>query len=228
MAVVALSSMEVVVAGVGSVLCQPVSVIVAHQHDIVRRGMEEVLLELDWVHHVRSFATCEAALAELHAGAPADVLLITGALFDLARESLARLDTRVVLLQPVAADLAPQDTRHVDGVLFEDTLSAALLVDALRQVSVGRVFMPWSAARALLEATDRETVSAVRLLLTPREMEALRFVTTGLSNKQIASRMGIGINGVKRLVSNVLAKTNCPTRIHAATYAVRSGLVDSA
>jgi DNA-binding CsgD family transcriptional regulator len=60
--------------------------------------------------------------------------------------------------------------------------------------------------------------------LTPREREALQLLVEGLSNKQIARRLGISEHGAKRLVANILSKMDCSNRTSAVAKALREGV----
>jgi DNA-binding NarL/FixJ family response regulator len=61
--------------------------------------------------------------------------------------------------------------------------------------------------------------------LSPREMEILRCVTRGLSNKQIASELGISHQTVKNHMTSILDKLNVDDRTQAAVYALQRGWV---
>ena len=61
--------------------------------------------------------------------------------------------------------------------------------------------------------------------LTPRELEVLRLIAGGRSNKRIALELGVAEKTVKTHVSHVLAKLGLSDRTQAALYAVREGLV---
>jgi DNA-binding NarL/FixJ family response regulator len=63
--------------------------------------------------------------------------------------------------------------------------------------------------------------------LSERELEILRLVATGASNKEIASRLTISTNTVKVHLRNIFAKVGAASRTEAALYAVRTGLVES-
>ena len=60
--------------------------------------------------------------------------------------------------------------------------------------------------------------------LTPRELEVLRLIAEGRSNKVIARELGVAEKTVKTHVSHVLAKLGLTDRTQAALYAVREGL----
>ena len=60
--------------------------------------------------------------------------------------------------------------------------------------------------------------------LTNREVEVLRLVAKGLSNREIAGALGIGEGTVRSHVSNILGKLYLANRTQAALYAVREGL----
>ncbi len=69
-----------------------------------------------------------------------------------------------------------------------------------------------------------EPGSAALESLSQREREVLTLMAEGLSNLQIAERLGIGEKTVKTHVSNVLGKLNVSDRTQAAVYAWKSGL----
>ena len=62
--------------------------------------------------------------------------------------------------------------------------------------------------------------------LTERELEVLRLIARGMSNKQIARELVLSEKTVKTHVSNILAKLHVADRTQAALYAVREGLAD--
>jgi pimeloyl-ACP methyl ester carboxylesterase/DNA-binding CsgD family transcriptional regulator len=74
-------------------------------------------------------------------------------------------------------------------------------------------------------ASMREGAAACLAGLTRREVEVLRLVAAGRSNRQIAQELVISVNTVDRHVSNILAKTGAANRAEAATYAIRHGLL---
>ena len=63
--------------------------------------------------------------------------------------------------------------------------------------------------------------------LTAREREVIRLVARGLSNKEIASRLGLSEHTVHRHVGNILTRLDLPSRAAAVAYAAQSGLLDN-
>ncbi|HRI57633.1 MAG TPA: helix-turn-helix transcriptional regulator, partial [Anaerolineae bacterium] len=61
--------------------------------------------------------------------------------------------------------------------------------------------------------------------LSEREMDVLRLVAQGLSNKEIADGLKLSEHTVKTHLANILAKLHLRSRAHAAAYAVQAGLV---
>jgi DNA-binding NarL/FixJ family response regulator len=115
----------------------------------------------------------------------------------------------------------------IDGFLLADELTEPALRDALVSLAKGEMSMPGKLARRLLsEIRKLERAERERpFLLTPREQQALVLLADGMSNKQIARRLGISEHGAKRHVANVLAKLNCPNRTLAVALAIRYGLL---
>jgi DNA-binding NarL/FixJ family response regulator len=61
--------------------------------------------------------------------------------------------------------------------------------------------------------------------LSAREVEVLRLLAAGTSNREIAAALVLSLNTVYRHVSNIFAKTGAANRTEAALYALRHGLV---
>jgi DNA-binding NarL/FixJ family response regulator len=75
--------------------------------------------------------------------------------------------------------------------------------------------------RAISGTAERDALSA----LSERELEVVRLVAEGLSNKEISSRLSLSDKTVKNHISHILAKMNLTARTQVAVYAIRAGLV---
>lgn len=92
------------------------------------------------------------------------------------------------------------------------------LIEAVRTVANGRPYFPPAIAERLRERNARPPLS-------PRELEVLRQVVLGESNKLIADRLHIAENTVKIHVTHLMAKLGAPDRTSAARIAVQRGLI---
>ncbi len=107
------------------------------------------------------------------------------------------------------------------GYLLKDTESDELR-RAIKAAAAGQVQLsPQAAARLMREVRAPESPE----VLTEREIEVLRMLAQGQSNKEIARSLVIREKTVKTHVSSILGKLGVPSRTHAALYAVRIGLV---
>jgi DNA-binding NarL/FixJ family response regulator len=91
-------------------------------------------------------------------------------------------------------------------------------LEAIRHVMAGDTYFPAAIARKLAARQARET-------LTARELQVLRHVVAGLSNKEIAGALRMSEATVKLHISNTLAKLHVADRTQAAMVAVQRGIV---
>jgi DNA-binding NarL/FixJ family response regulator len=93
------------------------------------------------------------------------------------------------------------------------------LLDAIRAVHAGQKRIPPEIAAELADhATDEA--------LTDREIDVVRLIAAGNSNKQIADRLLIGEATVKSHVTNILSKLGANDRAHAVTIGLKRGIID--
>lgn len=107
------------------------------------------------------------------------------------------------------------------GYLLKDTESDELC-RAIKAAAAGQIQLsPQVAARLMREIPAPSSPET----LTEREIEVLRLLAQGMSNKEIAAALVIGEKTVKTHVSNILSKLGVVSRTQAALYATRIGLV---
>jgi NarL family two-component system response regulator LiaR len=110
------------------------------------------------------------------------------------------------------------------GYLFKDTQREELL-RAIRDVSQGLAFLPPPVAHKLISRMrDPGTTTGVETL-TQREMEVLRLIGKGLSNKEIARALVLSEATARVHVHNILGKLGFEHRGQLIAYAIREGLV---
>jgi DNA-binding NarL/FixJ family response regulator len=127
---------------------------------------------------------------------------------------------RFIVLTTYSGDVLALDALKAGAAayLLKSMLRTELL-DTIRLVHMGKRRIPPEIATEIAEhATDDA--------LSERELEVLRAVGAGLSNKQIASRLAISESTVKSHLKSILPKLNAHDRTHAVMIAVKRGMLD--
>ena len=93
------------------------------------------------------------------------------------------------------------------------------LLETIRSVHEGRKRIPPEIATELAEHATEDDLSV-------REIEVLRLIAAGNSNKEIAEHLSIGEGTVKSHVSNILSKLSASDRAHAVTIGLKRGIID--
>jgi DNA-binding NarL/FixJ family response regulator len=104
------------------------------------------------------------------------------------------------------------------GYLLKNMLRAEL-VDTIRTVHAGKRRIPNEIAAELAEHVADDALSE-------REIEVLRRVAMGASNKMIASQVGVSEATIKSHLTNILSKLAANDRTHAVTIAIKRGIID--
>lgn len=120
----------------------------------------------------------------------------------------------------------PEDVRTameagVDGYILKEALPEEM-TSALRLVGRGRPYFDPSVMQMMLQQPKKGDDNLSEL--TERELEVLRALTQGLSNKEIASLLFVTEHTVKKHISSILCKLDLKDRTQAALYAVSNGI----
>lgn len=152
---------------------------------------------------MRDTADARDALAAIATGfAQPTILLVDDPHAELARAALAAGASAVLARQSDAQEVRAA----IDAVVL-----GLIVVDA--------------AARDAFAVRALHGVAPAHDTLTERELDVLRLLASGASNRRIAQRLGITENTVKAHVAAVLAKLDAATRTEAVTNALRAGLL---
>ena len=201
-----------------------VRILTVDDHPLMRAGVEAVLGAHPDLVVVAEAGTADEAVAAFREHRP-DVTLMDLGLPDRsgveATRDILALDPDARVLALTTYDGDEDIYRALEagaaGYLLKDMLRTEI-ADAVRAVAAGRRVVPPGVAARLAEQFPRAG-------LTDREREVLAAAADGLSNQQIADRLGIALGTVKVHVRHVLDKLDAPDRTAAVTAALRRGLL---
>jgi NarL family two-component system response regulator LiaR len=203
-----------------------IAVALVDDHRVVTRSLQAYLESFPELRVVHVAATGEeflARLPDLRVDVVLQDLLLPGGIdgIETIRRALARSpDLRIVALT------ASMDEARMTGALRAGALGYVrkdaepeTLLAAVRTVARGRPYIDPGATRQILSpgATIEE--------LTSRELEVLRELARGRSNRDIAAALNLGQETVKTHVTRVLAKLQADNRAHAIVQALRGGVL---
>jgi NarL family two-component system response regulator LiaR len=212
------------------VVSERITVLIADDHPVVRQGLR-TFLEVQEDLELAGEAADGAEAVELARHSLPDVVLM-----DLVMPGVDGIEatrqirdvspsTKVIVLTSFDDDerVFPAIKAGAAGYLMKD-VPPAELAEAVRKVHRGEALVaPSVAAKLMQEVAGRRPAGAD---LTERELDVLRLVARGLSNKVIAQELVVSEKTVKTHVSNILAKLHLADRTQAALYAVREHLVE--
>ncbi len=217
---------------------RPIRVVIVDDHALFRRGLDLVLSEEPDIEIVGEAGDGIEAVTRTQELLPDIVLMdvrmprATG--IDAARAIRDTLpDTKVIMLtvSEDEEDLYEAVKAGANGYLLKE-VAIEEVADAVRAVARGHSLISPSMASKLLgefnvlarRAEERRRVMSPRL--TERELEVLKLVAKGMSNREIAGELFIAENTVKNHVRNILEKLQLHSRMEAVVYAMREKLFD--
>jgi NarL family two-component system response regulator LiaR len=212
---------------------QTIRVFLADDHPVVRQGLRTFLDSRDGIEVVGEAGDGEAAVAAVEQLNP-DVVLMDLVMPGLGGVAAIRRireqipDTRVIVLTSFTSDdqVIPAVQAGAAAYLLKDVEPTGLEA-ALRLVHEGEALLDPQIAGRVMEEVARPSPNADIASLTPRELEVLRLLGRGLSNRELADALVVSEKTVKTHVSNILMKLGVHDRTQAALLAVREGLVDA-
>ncbi|MBX9365793.1 response regulator [Streptomyces massasporeus] len=210
----------------------PIRVFLMDDHEVVRRGVRDLLNEEPDITVVGEAGTAEQALVRVPALRPQvavlDVRLPDGDGVTVCRELRSRMpelsclmltsfDDEEALLDSIMAGASGYVLKQIRGTD---------LVSAVRTVAAGQSLLDPSATARLMtrlrQAQEPEPEPDALPGLTGREREILALIGEGLTNRQIGQRLYLAEKTVKNHISRLLAKLGVERRIQAAVIATQA------
>ncbi|HEX9066411.1 MAG TPA: response regulator transcription factor [Streptosporangiaceae bacterium] len=205
-----------------------IKVFLLDDHEIVRRGVRDLLEAESDITVIGEAGTASSALARIPALQPdvavLDVRLPDGDGVSVCRDIRSKMPEVACLMLTSFGD---------DEALFDAIMAGAAgyvlkqirgtdLVGAVRTVAAGRSLLdPEAASRVMARMRDQSRRSDPLAALTGQERKILELIGEGLTNRQIGERLFLAEKTVKNYVSALFAKLGMERRTQAAAYAAR-------
>jgi two-component system, NarL family, response regulator LiaR len=210
---------------------EPVTILLVDDHAVVRQGLRAYLDLVDEVRVLGEARDGREAVDLVQALRP-DVVLV-----DLVMPRMDGIEatrqiravspkTQVIVLTSYGEDekLFPAIKAGAISFLLKD-VTADDLVGAILAAKRGEATLPPEIATKLMQQFAAQDGEDVLATLSERELDVLRQIAHGRSNKEISAVLGISEKTVKTHVSNILDKLHVSDRTQAAIYALRERLV---
>lgn len=220
-------------AGPGRSGAPPIRVLIVDHSDLVRHGIHAVLVNEPSVAVVGEVSSAAEAIAAASRHRP-DVVLMDSALPD-----RGGYDATCVIRQECPATAIVmlssfEDASHAldafasgaNGYLSRD-VSEAELVAAIHRAATGETSVePVLGARLLQALAATPPSTSLPDALTPRELDVLRLLATGRTNKEIANSLIVAVGTVKVHLERIFGKLGTSNRSEAAVRAIELGIVE--
>ncbi|MGZ7032400.1 MAG: LuxR C-terminal-related transcriptional regulator [Thermoanaerobaculia bacterium] len=197
-------------------------VVVAGSDPLARAGLLSMLDTLSTLHVAGDFAVDDYLRSRIRVAAPDAIVVDGGAKAEEVAALARELEVPAVVLLTDLRDVVSLQRAGVRGLLMR-TAAAAQIESALHAVAEGLTVFDEMIARTAAPSTRAEI--ELEEPLTHRELEVLQLLSGGLTNKEIAQRLGISDHTVKFHVNAILGKLSVETRTEAVVHAARLGIV---
>jgi DNA-binding NarL/FixJ family response regulator len=205
-----------------------IRVFLLDDHEVVRRGVRDLLEAEDDITVVGEAGTAAEALQRIPATQPdvavLDVRLPDGNGIEVCRDIKSdNTDIACLMLTSFTDEEALFDAimAGAAGYVLKQ-IKGSDLVESVRRVAAGQSLLDPQVTARVLERIRRGPEEDPRVAhLTEQERRILDLLAEGLTNRQIAARMYLAEKTIKNYVSNLLMKLGMDRRTEAAVYAVR-------
>jgi len=202
----------------------PTRVLVADDHLVVRLGLVTLINNQPDMQVVAEAANGPEAVEQARTHHPHVILLdlrmpgLSGAEV-ISAIGAADPSARIIVLTIHRGDEAVYQALRAgaQGYLLKD-VPAREIVEAIRSVRAGRRCIPPAVAAQVAERLRKAELS-------PREVEVLKLIANGLSNKEVASQLGVTEATAKKHMTGVLAKLGARDRTHALRLGLERGII---
>lgn len=209
----------------------PCTVLLVDDHAVVRLGVRTLIEHEAGLRVVGEAATGQDAIQVARRLKPDLVLL------DITLPDLSGLEVLARIKQTRPECKVVIQTMHEGEDYFFRALQAGAdgyvikaggtehLIAAVRAVMQGGVYLYPSLARTIVRHQLREESGALEKALSPREIEVVRLIAEGLSNKEIAAQLSISVTTAQTHRNHIMEKLRLHTAVELVRYAIRRGII---
>lgn len=208
-------------------------ILIADDHGLVRAGLRALLNGEPDFKVIGEATTSEETLA-LSIKLSPDIVLM-----DLSMPGCGGIETTRRLLKRLPDVRVLVVTMHEDTAMVREAVQIGAsgyiikraleseLINALRAVSRGELYIHPAMTRALLNDSANPTkIGPLCEGLTPRELDVLRLIVQGNTNRQVADALNLSVRTVESHRANLMSKLGVSSRVELVRYASRRGLIE--
>lgn len=206
-------------------------ILIAEDHPMLRQGMRELLERESDFQVVAEAGDGEEAVSQATKLKPDVILMDVGMPKLSGLEATKQIKSEHPEIVVLVLTIHDED-EYIMGLLEAGAAGYLLksaygeeLIQAIRSVQSGEFVLHPVVMKKLLQRAHNHKLKLIRLegveQLTSRETEVLRYMATGMSNKEIAQKLGVGVRTVKGHLVNIFAKMRVSSRTEAVLSALK-------
>ena len=214
----------------GQANTEPIRLLLLDDHVLFREGLSRLLASEPDFEMVGNCGTSAEAL-EVLKGSPVDIVLLD---FDLGEDHGSQFIAAArgagyagkILMVTAGMDAAESSIALQLGAsgIFLKHNSPVTLAKAIRLVASGEMWMDQRVIHLMADGIHRREGPSFQKVLTEREQQVLRGIFEGLTNKEIATRLGVSESAVKATLQQLFQKTRVRTRSQLVRIALETSL----
>ena len=207
-------------------------VLIADDHNLVRKGLKRLLLDTEWIAAVDEARDSEEAVSKA-SSKHYDVVLL-----DISFPGRSGIDTlkQLKCLKPtlpvLILSMHPEEQYAVrsiragaSGYLTKESAPEEL-VEAIRKVAAGKKYITSSLAERLADGIEEKSEEPLHKSLSDREYQVMCMIASGKTATEIAGALSLSVKTISTHRVRILRKMNMKTNAQLTHYAIKQGLVD--
>ena len=208
-----------------------ISILIADDHSIVRRGLKEILLEEFPDAHIAGVSDGAELLKEARAGKWNIIISDLSMPGKNGLETLKQLKEEFPRLPVLILSMHPENQYAIRslragavGYLTKESASDEL-VNAVRKILSGKKYITQEVAEKLAENLEQDSSKDLHEILSDREFDVLKMIASGKTVSEIADSLALSVTTVSTYRARILFKTKMRTNAELTHYAIENKLV---